>query len=294
MALARGLVNRPGLLLLDEPLGALDAKLRVQMQYELMSLQRDVGITFVFVTHAQDEALSLSHRIAVMNAGRVEQIDEPARLYGYPHNRFVAGFIGSINLFDCEVLEAGDATMRLRVDRLGEVQAPARAELRSAERLQPLPGRDGDLAEIGVMRPLVDRGVERIVRLGIAGGVAGPDDAGHLRVLRIERFPLGCRHHLGAEPGAQRLEIAHHLEHAGELVGRGLCHQGARMRLLVHQPARRQQPQGIAHRGARYRELAGQLRLIERRAGFQLAGNDAAGQHAANLLAGGAFQHSPL
>ncbi|MBN9461231.1 MAG: ABC transporter ATP-binding protein [Burkholderiales bacterium] len=134
VALARGLVNRPRLLLLDEPLGALDAKLRVQMQYELMSLQRDVGITFVFVTHAQDEALSLSHRIAVMNAGRVEQIDEPARLYGYPHNRFVAGFIGSINLFDCEVLEAGDATMRLRVDRLGEVQAPARAGLRAGQR----------------------------------------------------------------------------------------------------------------------------------------------------------------
>jgi len=90
VALARGLVNRPRLLLLDEPLGALDAKLREQMQFELIRLQRDVGVTFVFVTHAQSEALALSHRIAVMNNGRIEQMDEPSRIYGAPRNRFVA------------------------------------------------------------------------------------------------------------------------------------------------------------------------------------------------------------
>src|SRR5512135_1154245 len=94
VALARGLVNRPHLLLLDEPLGSLDAKLREEMQVELINLQRDVGITFVFVTHAQVEALALSHRIAVMNSGRVEQVDEPAKLYSSPNNRFVADFIG--------------------------------------------------------------------------------------------------------------------------------------------------------------------------------------------------------
>ena len=101
VALARGLVNRPRLLLLDEPLGALDAKLREEMQVELINLQRDVGITFVFVTHAQVEALALSHRIAVMNDGRVMQVDEPSKLYSSPKNRFVADFIGNINQLEC-------------------------------------------------------------------------------------------------------------------------------------------------------------------------------------------------
>ena len=90
VAFARGLVNRPRLLLLDEPLGALDAKLREEMQIELINLQKEVGVTFVFVTHAQNEALALSHRIAVMNRGNVEQIDEPSKIYSFPANRFVA------------------------------------------------------------------------------------------------------------------------------------------------------------------------------------------------------------
>ena len=107
VALARGLVNKPRLLLLDEPLGALDAKLRVEMQSELINLQRDVGVTFVFVTHAQQEALALSHRIAVMKDGRVEQLDTPDRLYTAPASRFVADFIGKINLIEAEV--AGNA-----------------------------------------------------------------------------------------------------------------------------------------------------------------------------------------
>ncbi|MCK7581952.1 MAG: ABC transporter ATP-binding protein [Chromatiales bacterium] len=102
------------LLLLDEPLGALDAKLREEMQLELINLQRDVGITFVFVTHAQYEALALSHRIAVMNEGRIEQLDEPSRIYGFPRNRFVADFIGNINLLDAEVSEASDGRAAAR------------------------------------------------------------------------------------------------------------------------------------------------------------------------------------
>ena len=86
------------MLLLDEPLAALDAKLREEMQIELINLQKEVGITFVYVTHDQTEALALSHRIAVMNQGRVEQLDEPSRIYGFPRTRFVADFIGHCNL----------------------------------------------------------------------------------------------------------------------------------------------------------------------------------------------------
>ncbi|MBC6961476.1 MAG: ATP-binding cassette domain-containing protein, partial [Nitrosomonas sp.] len=89
VAFARGLINRPRLLLMDEPLGALDAKLREDMQRELISLQKEVGITFVFVTHSQDEALALSQRIAVMNQGQVEQIGEPSVIYSHPANRFI-------------------------------------------------------------------------------------------------------------------------------------------------------------------------------------------------------------
>jgi spermidine/putrescine transport system ATP-binding protein len=124
VALGRSLVNRPRLLLLDESLGALDAKLREEMQIELINLQKNLGITFVFVTHAQDEALSLSHRIAVMNRGRVEQVDEPARLYGFPGNKFVAGFIGHINMLEARVLKATHSHLHLGVEGLGEIVAP--------------------------------------------------------------------------------------------------------------------------------------------------------------------------
>jgi putative spermidine/putrescine transport system ATP-binding protein len=98
VALARALVNRPKVLLLDEPLGALDLKLREQMQVELKAIQRDVGITFVFVTHDQEEALTMSDRIAVFNAGRIEQIGSPADVYEHPATEFVAGFVGTSNL----------------------------------------------------------------------------------------------------------------------------------------------------------------------------------------------------
>jgi spermidine/putrescine transport system ATP-binding protein len=128
VALARGLVNRPRLLLLDEPLGALDAKLREQMQIELIALQRDIGVTFVFVTHAQAEALALSHRIAVMRAGKVEQIDEPDRLYSVPRNRFVADFIGNVNLHDATVASVGETLTLDLGNKLGKVIAPVRKD----------------------------------------------------------------------------------------------------------------------------------------------------------------------
>jgi spermidine/putrescine transport system ATP-binding protein len=123
VALARGLINRPRLLLLDESLAALDAKLREDMQIELINLQRDLGITFVFVTHAQNEALALSHRIAVLNCGRVEQVDEPARLYGFPKNRFIADFVGHISQIEVQVIESTHSHLRLMADGL-EIIAP--------------------------------------------------------------------------------------------------------------------------------------------------------------------------
>ncbi|HEX2772603.1 MAG TPA: ABC transporter ATP-binding protein [Micromonosporaceae bacterium] len=98
VALARALVNRPAVLLLDEPLGALDLKLREEMQVELKAIQRDVGITFVFVTHDQQEALTMSDRIAVFNNGRIEQVGGPAEVYERPATPFVAGFVGTSNL----------------------------------------------------------------------------------------------------------------------------------------------------------------------------------------------------
>ncbi|MGH2596426.1 MAG: ABC transporter ATP-binding protein [Actinomycetota bacterium] len=107
VALARALVNRPSLLLLDEPLGALDRKLREEMQIELKLLQSQVGITFIFVTHDQDEALSMSDRIAVMLDGRIEQLADPDTIYDHPATAFVAGFIGKQNFFEGTSRDAG-------------------------------------------------------------------------------------------------------------------------------------------------------------------------------------------
>jgi spermidine/putrescine transport system ATP-binding protein len=115
VALARALVLRPAVLLLDEPLGALDAKIRKQLRLELKALQEEVGITFVFVTHDQEEALSMSDRIAVMNAGRIEQIGTPADVYEQPATVFVADFLGVSNLMDAEAVGAGDGRCAVRI-----------------------------------------------------------------------------------------------------------------------------------------------------------------------------------
>jgi putative spermidine/putrescine transport system ATP-binding protein len=100
VALARAIVNRPKVLLLDEPLGALDLKLRQEMQIELKSIQREVGITFVYVTHDQEEALTMSDRIAVFNQGRIEQVGLPADVYEHPQSEFIAGFVGVSNVIE--------------------------------------------------------------------------------------------------------------------------------------------------------------------------------------------------
>jgi putative spermidine/putrescine transport system ATP-binding protein len=131
VALARALVNRPKVLLLDEPLGALDLKLRLAMQTELKALQREVGITFIFVTHDQDEALTMSDRIAVFNEGRIEQVGTPVEVYEHPASAFVAGFVGTSNLISGHAAEAvigrpGVFSIRpekIRVD--GDLSQPA-------------------------------------------------------------------------------------------------------------------------------------------------------------------------
>ncbi|MDT5196869.1 MAG: spermidine/putrescine transport system ATP-binding protein [Mycobacterium sp.] len=121
VALARALVLRPRVLLLDEPLGALDAKLRKQLQLELRAVQREVGITFVYVTHDQEEALTMSDRIAVLAEGRVEQVGPPQEIYSAPATTFVAGFLGAANIFDADVLElSGSSAVCSAMDtRLG-------------------------------------------------------------------------------------------------------------------------------------------------------------------------------
>jgi len=135
VALARALVNRPKVLLLDEPLGALDLKLREEMQVELKGIQRQVGITFVFVTHDQDEALTMSDRVAVFHNGRIEQIGTPVEVYEHPASEFVAGFVGTSNLLTGDVarkLLGEEGTFAIRPEKIsmaddgGDIHAPGR------------------------------------------------------------------------------------------------------------------------------------------------------------------------
>jgi len=123
VALARALVNRPAVLLLDEPLGALDFKLRQTMQLELKRLNREVGATFVYVTHDQEEALTMSDRIAVMREGRIHQLGSPAEVYERPRNRFVADFIGQTNFLDGRLVGITDATAEVELPGAGVVRA---------------------------------------------------------------------------------------------------------------------------------------------------------------------------
>src|SRR3954466_13327655 len=132
VALARALVNRPRVLLLDEPLGALDLKLREQMQVELKAIQAQVGITFVFVTHDQAEALTMSDRVAVFNHGRIEQVGTPSAIYERPATAFVAGFVGPSNLLPPEVaaeLVGQKATFSVRPEKIRLVTADHQADL---------------------------------------------------------------------------------------------------------------------------------------------------------------------
>jgi len=125
ISLARALIKQPKVLLLDEPLGALDKKLREQMQLELRDLQKSVGITFVFVTHDQEEALTMSDRIAVMAKGQVLQVSSPTELYERPRSRFVADFIGNMNFFDGQVRQLANGSAIVDAGPLGAVEATA-------------------------------------------------------------------------------------------------------------------------------------------------------------------------
>ena len=143
VALARALVMNPRVLLLDEPLGALDLKLRKEMQIELKRIQHQVGITFIYVTHDQEEALSMSDRVAVMSNGLIEQLDEPRAIYDRPLTPFVADFIGDMNFLDGDVVEAADGGFA--VDAGSGVVDPRarRGRARQARADRHPPGADG-------------------------------------------------------------------------------------------------------------------------------------------------------
>ena len=133
VALARAVVNRPDLLLLDEPLGALDLKLRRQMQIELKAIQSEVGLTFLHVTHDQEEAMTMADTVAVMNKGKIEQMGAPAELYELPKTRFVATFLGQSNLFDGTVSSSTASTVSVKVGALSLDVPAARSAVKSGE-----------------------------------------------------------------------------------------------------------------------------------------------------------------
>jgi len=135
VAFARAIVFRPRVLLLDEPLGALDRKLREHMQIEIKALQRKLRVTVIYITHDQEEALTMSDRIAVMNLGRVEQIGTPADLYERPANRFVASFLGESNFIDGKVAGRHDGEWRMRIDDGAEIGGSSPLDLADGERI---------------------------------------------------------------------------------------------------------------------------------------------------------------
>jgi putative spermidine/putrescine transport system ATP-binding protein len=185
VALARALVNRPKVLLLDEPLGALDLKLREQMQVVLKEIQREVGITFVFVTHEQEEALTMSDRIAVFNEGNIAQLGTPTEVYEHPATAFVAGFVGTSNLLEGAAAEAvlGRAgTWSVRPEKIRVIDADAR------------PG-DGEHVVPGTVREVVYVGMSTrfVVDLAVGGSLMAVQqnsemstDLSHLRGQQVQ------------------------------------------------------------------------------------------------------------
>jgi spermidine/putrescine transport system ATP-binding protein len=213
VAVARALINKPSVLLLDEPLGALDLKLRKHMQIVLKGLQQELGITFIHVTHDQEEAMTMSDRIAVMNAGHLEQLDTPEALYSRPATAFVAGFIGENNLLECRVTEIGaDAAavelsgLTVQVDRAnlqsGLGVGPAMLAVRP-ESLQLAENADAlDYIREGTVEQYIFAGSE--VRLL----VRWPDGTvlANLRdQQQLQRYPRGAPVRVGWRRGAGRL-----------------------------------------------------------------------------------------
>ena len=182
VALARALARHPKLLLLDEPLGALDRKLREETQFELMRIQRDIGITFVMVTHDQEEAMAMSNRLAVMEAGRILQVGTPHDVYEHPRSRFVAGFIGEANLFEARVTGKENGLLLLdspeagcRIAAAAGVDVPAGSSVAVAIRPEKI--RFDAVAATaepnrlcGVVEDVAYQGGFSIYRLGLEGG----------------------------------------------------------------------------------------------------------------------------
>jgi len=180
VALARALVKHPRVLLLDEPLSALDAKLREAMQLELANLQARIGITFVTVTHDQDEALSMADRIAVMRDGRVEQTDTPGGLYETPKTRFVADFIGKINLLEARVMGADETGLAVQTADVGRITIPHEGPASGMVHLAVRP------EKIAIARQPVDRDIT------LRGKITGWAYYGDISHMHVET-PRGLR-----------------------------------------------------------------------------------------------------
>jgi spermidine/putrescine transport system ATP-binding protein len=197
VAVARALVNRPKLLLLDEPLAALDEKIRREMQGELTNIQQATGTTFVYVTHDQEEALTMSNRIAVLNRGRCVQIDAPERIFRLPRTRFVAGFFRGSNVLDASVERNGDALLvvagqRLRLERADGRFGPQAVALRGESLLLGAQARNADLVLPARLERITYRGVYQDYRLRL-------DDGQELSATLTQRLPLvaGARVEVG-------------------------------------------------------------------------------------------------
>jgi len=191
VALARALINRPSVLLLDEPLGALDLKLREQMQEELKALQRQVGITFIYVTHDQGEALAMSDRLAVFNHGRIEQIGAPGEIYEHPATAFVAGFVGISNVCTGELahrLTGSTQAFAIRPEKIAMIAVSER-------------GPDGWPAVTGRIRAVTYHGATTRYAVALDGG-------GELAVMQQNAGDGGHAEHAG---GAVRLAWSRHL-----------------------------------------------------------------------------------
>jgi spermidine/putrescine transport system ATP-binding protein len=217
VALARALVNLPAALLLDEPLGALDVKLRKHMQLELKRIQHDLGTTFVYVTHDQEEALAMSDRIAVMNGGRVEQTGSPREIYDHPQTAFVADFIGSLNALDLilDELVGTYAVMRLGEDERVVVPAPEGHRTGDAVRVAVRP-EQVQIAPMGTRTPdggsRLDGTIAEVVFLGMYTQFHVETGAGRLVCHRLADESLAT-----FEPGS-RVTISWQPEHVSVLV----------------------------------------------------------------------------
>ena len=263
VALARAIVNRPKVLLLDEPLGALDLKLREQMQVELKTIQSEVGITFVYVTHDQDEALTMSDRIAVFNEGRIEQVSPPEELYEHPRNEFVAGFVGVSN-----VIERDGERLTIRPEKIELLEPGAGADGLHSER-----GRVTEVAYAGMVTRYtvaLDAGGElQLVRQNLEGASA------RRRPSRAKRsWWGGARSTRPPSRGKQPTRRMHHEEKGRQLRPHGVARRRRsgrvharprRLRLQQRQHQRRQRRAAEARqgRGRTQPDLLGRLRRTD-------------------------------